>query len=210
MSKDTSGARLVLPEVRGPLFDLIEKLGGVDGIYWLHCLKKFLRKENPWVMPKVALGMEVGVGMYSDPTSLLKSFEHRCIDLSLDEGFFEKIELSSSKKTVKLFVTSVKELGFPKGARFSEVSSVARSIGLRTCPVEVAFYLCLNHGMSMYKHILFPNGGIENDFGNPSGSVLIGRDGSDKMYISSHYVGSETFCESYNLIAFSSGSGQRF
>ncbi|MEI6627561.1 MAG: hypothetical protein WCL61_03115 [bacterium] len=41
---------ITLGEVRGAICDLIEKLSGENGSEWLTALKKFLRKENPWVV----------------------------------------------------------------------------------------------------------------------------------------------------------------
>ncbi len=38
-----------LAEVAGPLKDLAEKLGGEGGEHWLAALKRFLRKEDPWL-----------------------------------------------------------------------------------------------------------------------------------------------------------------
>ncbi|MBU3925880.1 hypothetical protein KJ763_01790 [Patescibacteria group bacterium] len=36
---------LGIAEVKGSIYDLLEKLGGSDGERWLRDLKKFLRKE---------------------------------------------------------------------------------------------------------------------------------------------------------------------
>src|SRR3990167_11262623 len=39
-------------ETLGPLYDLLEKLIGSKSKMWLRALNRFLRKENPWGVPK--------------------------------------------------------------------------------------------------------------------------------------------------------------
>ena len=46
MSKDMLGVSVY--EARGVVADLLEKLGGQDGVHWLSAAKRFLRKESPW------------------------------------------------------------------------------------------------------------------------------------------------------------------
>ena len=42
-------AQLALRDVRGLLNDLMVALSGADGAVWFEALKKFMRKENPWL-----------------------------------------------------------------------------------------------------------------------------------------------------------------
>jgi hypothetical protein len=48
MSENMLGG--ALREACGPLKDLMEKLAGKEGLWWLNALKKFLRKENPFTV----------------------------------------------------------------------------------------------------------------------------------------------------------------
>lgn len=45
-----SNTRLALPEVQGPLCQLLGNLSGNEPTLWLTALKRFLRKENPWLV----------------------------------------------------------------------------------------------------------------------------------------------------------------
>jgi hypothetical protein len=41
---------LMLPDVQGPLKNLLSNLSGDKADYWLRSLKKFLRQENPFIL----------------------------------------------------------------------------------------------------------------------------------------------------------------
>lgn len=43
-----SNTRLALPDVQGPLCQLLGNLSGNEPELWFAALKRFLRKENPW------------------------------------------------------------------------------------------------------------------------------------------------------------------
>ena len=47
--------KVALCEARGPLNSLNDVLAGENGEEWLAALKRFLRKENPWVEPRDTL-----------------------------------------------------------------------------------------------------------------------------------------------------------
>jgi len=131
-----SDTRLTLPEVRGPLTDLLGKLDGENGGVWLRGLNKFLRKENPWEKPETFKIIEIGT--HKDVKSLRKALEEsgaRIGDWASD--ILNKTKLSISKQSLDLVVRSVKELGFPNGAQYQDICKAAESQGLDLCPAEV-------------------------------------------------------------------------
>lgn len=136
--------RLSLSDVRGPIVDLLEKLDGRDGEGWLRGLNKFLRKENPWEKPEGF--MEIEVGAYRSVKSLRKAVEDAGMRVSdWADDILGKTKLSRSKKTLELVVMSVKELGFPNGARYEQICEAAENFGLALCPTEVGPYLRLQY-----------------------------------------------------------------
>jgi hypothetical protein len=139
MDNDT---RLSLSDARGPIVDLLEKLDGRDGEGWLRGLNKFLRKENPWEKPEGFL--EIEVGAYQSVKTLEKALEDADVRVSSwADDILGKTKLSRSRKTLELAVMSVKELGFPNGARYDQICEAADNFGLELCPAEVGAYLCL-------------------------------------------------------------------
>jgi len=67
------------------------------------------------------------------------------------EGFTEKLlehpefKISTEQKDVDLVMLSVEDLGFSKGASFSEIKNRIQEIGLELAPAEVGPQLCLNY-----------------------------------------------------------------
>ena len=139
-----SDTRLTLPEVRGPLTDLLGKLDGENGGVWLRGLNKFLRKENPWEKPETFKIIEIGT--HKDVKSLRKALEEsgaRIGDWASD--ILNKTKLSKSKQSLDLVVLSVKELGFPQGAQLKDIYEAAKNLGLDLCPAEVGPQLRLQY-----------------------------------------------------------------
>jgi hypothetical protein len=139
-----SDTRLTLPEVRGPLTDLLGKLDGENGGVWLRGLKKFLRKENPWEKPETFKIIEIGT--YKDVKSLRKALEgsgDRISDWAGD--ILNKTELSKSRQSLDLVVLSVKELGFPQGAQLKDIYEAANNQDLDKCPAEAGPQLRLQY-----------------------------------------------------------------
>ena len=136
--------RLALSEVQGPLIDLLEKVGGRDGELWLRGLNKFLRKENPWEKPEIFKTIEIGT--FKDLKSLRKVLEGSGEQISNWAGnILNKVKLSKSKQSLDLVVLSVKELGFPQGAKLEDIYKAARNQGLDLCPAEVGPQLRLQY-----------------------------------------------------------------
>jgi len=132
-----SDTRLTLPEVRGPLTDLLGKLDGENGGVWLRGLCKFLRKESPWEKPETFKIIEIGT--HKDVKSLRKTLEEsggaRIGDWA--SSILNKTKLSKSKQSLDLVVLTVKELGFPQGAQLKDIYEAAKNQGLDLCPAEV-------------------------------------------------------------------------
>jgi len=143
MANDT---RLSLSDAKGPIVDLLVKLEGENGSTWLRGLNKFLRKENPWEKPEGF--MEIEVGAYCSEKALRTALSDAGVSISAGgwaDDILGKTKLSSSKKTLELVVMSVKELGFPDGARYEQICAVAETFGLELCPAEVGPYLRLQY-----------------------------------------------------------------
>ena len=140
-----SDTRLTLPEVRGPLTDLLGKLDGENGDVWLRGLNKFLRKENPWEKPETFKVIEIGT--HKDVESLRKALEESRARMIGDwaSNILNKTKLSKSKQSLDLVVRSVKELGFPNGAQYKDICKAAESQGLDLCPAEAGPQLRLQY-----------------------------------------------------------------
>lgn len=139
-----SDTRLTLPEVRGPLTDLLGKLDGENGGVWLRGLNKFLSKENPWEKPESFKIIEIGT--YKDVRSLRKALEESGARIGDWAGdILNKTKLSKSKQSLDLVVLSVKELGFPQGAQLKDIYEAAKSQGLDLCPAEAGPQLRLQY-----------------------------------------------------------------
>jgi hypothetical protein len=141
-----SDTRLTLPEVRGPLTDLLGKLDGENGGVWLRGLNKFLRKENPWgEKPETFKVIEIGT--HKDVKSLRKALEESSARMIGDwaSDILNKTKLSKSKQSLDLVVRSVKELGFPNGAQYKDICKAAESQGLDLCPAEAGPQLRLQY-----------------------------------------------------------------
>jgi len=140
----TNDTRLALSEVQGPLIDLLEKVGGRDGEMWLRGLNKFLRKENPWEKPETFKIIEIGT--YKDVKSLRKALEESGVQIgNWASDILNKTKLSKSKQSLDLVVRSVKELGFPNGAKLEDIYKAAKNQGLDLCPDEVGPQLRLQY-----------------------------------------------------------------
>jgi len=138
---------LPLSEVRGPKGDLDEKLAGSEGEMWLTAFKRFLRKENPWMVAKFSVRWVVTLGLHKTPKAYeqaLESSDFKISNFALD--ILKKV--TCSKEQTKIYLTSatVAELGFTGGCSTRELHTAIVSQGGQLCPSEVgpALRLALN------------------------------------------------------------------
>jgi hypothetical protein len=139
--------RLPLSEVRGPRDDLETRLAGADGEFWLQALKRFLRKEDPWVTPDFTVWKTIKLGIHDNLDALrsvLKEADCKVSDWAYDI-IRPEFTLAREETEVKLIVISVAELGFPYGARRDQIYARAQEFGLALCPPEVGPQLRLQY-----------------------------------------------------------------
>jgi len=127
---DKKDIRLTLSDVQRLLTILLGKLAGPDGGSWLRALSKFLRKENPWEKPEIFKVIEAGISIGTWASDIL-----------------DKVKPAKAKKTVKLVVLSVGELGFPEDATatYTDICKAACAQGLDLCEAEVGPQLRLQY-----------------------------------------------------------------
>ena len=136
MSKDVLGD--ALRTVCGPLGDLNQKLAGTNGEEWLTALKKFLRKENPWGDQIIPVSIKLGVHKTADAyRKALTEAGYRIGDWADDILGKTAFTVASEETEVNLVVRSVEDLGFKKGAKYSEICARAQELGYQFCPAEV-------------------------------------------------------------------------
>ncbi|OGC67923.1 hypothetical protein A2450_01855 [candidate division WWE3 bacterium RIFOXYC2_FULL_40_11] len=143
---DKKDIRLTLSDVQRLLTILLGKLAGPDGGSWLRALSKFLRKENPWEKPEIFKVIELGT--FEDAKALRTALEQAGISIGTwASDILDKVKPAKAKKTVKLVVLSVGELGFPEDATatYTDICKAACAQGLDLCEAEVGPQLRLQY-----------------------------------------------------------------
>lgn len=137
----SSGA---LAEVAGPLKDFAEKLGGSDGPMWFSAFKRFLRKENPWVlklirqMPLVIGGVSAN-GLADQLGAGGNEVSARARDIMPQPAF---TTLPKPTTTLDLVWITVRDLGFDEEPTTEELFHRIKEVG-DLCPAEVGPHLRL-------------------------------------------------------------------
>ena len=134
--------RIALCDASGPLTDLLQKLAGERGEYWVRKLKKMLRDEE----------MDLSVSDFKVWRTLtlgnrsLKFFQELSRNGSMNVRVSEQAEMillhpqftvSSTKKVIKLACLHWVELGFKRPPTYGEIHKRALHIGFALCPPEV-------------------------------------------------------------------------
>jgi hypothetical protein len=130
-----SDTRLNLPEAEGTLRDLMEKLNGGQGEEWLRGLKKFLRKENPWVWKTIE------IGIHKNAWFLCEDLKRSGVQMGFSTNFLNKEIFSMVGNSVNLVLVSVWDLGFHKGGQLRHIYEAAERRGWYRCSVETGLEL---------------------------------------------------------------------
>lgn len=172
----------VYAEVMETIADLCEKIGGPYGKVWLGGLKKFLRRQNFWEVPRIF--KIVKIGTFKDHVSLWKAMWKSGAEVDFWAcDIINNIKLSKSEQSLSLVIRSVEELGLSKGATCSDICKGGEFHGLDLCPFEVAPQLRLQ----------YPN--------QPDG---------EKLYIAVKSVDTYTFGHIHYVFYVSNLLGKRF
>lgn len=133
-----------LAEVAGPFKDFAEKLGSSEGPMWLSAFKRFLRKENPWVLKLIRqMTLTIGGVPKDELAKRLKDGRH-----SVSE-WVRNIMLRSAFATlpepieIELGWITVRDLGFEKEPTTAELFARINGVG-ELCPAEVGPHLRLS------------------------------------------------------------------
>jgi len=138
--------RVTRREVNGVIKDLRQKLFGAEGYKWLLALKRFLRKENPWV--EFAIWRTIHLGSFKtvqDLRQALLDASCRIGDWANDLLGQSAFKLVAEETDADLVVVSVGELGFKDGATRKEIYERAIQLGLELCPPEIGPQLRLQY-----------------------------------------------------------------
>jgi hypothetical protein len=130
-----SDTRLDLPETEGTLRDLREKLNGGQGEEWLRGLKKFLRKENPWVWKTIE------IGIHKNAWFLCEELRGSGVRISFSTNELNNAVFSTVENSVNLVLVSVWDLGFHKGGQLRHIYEAAERRGWYKCSVETGLEL---------------------------------------------------------------------
>jgi hypothetical protein len=130
-----SDTRLNLPEAEGTLRDLREKLNGGQGEEWLRGLKKFLRKENPWVWKTIE------IGTHKNAWLLCEDLKRSGVQMGFSTNFLNKEIFSTVGNSVNLVLVSVWDLGFHEGSQLRQIYAAAERRGWYRCSVEMGLEL---------------------------------------------------------------------
>ncbi len=143
VTKDDS--RLALCQVGGLLVDLIQKLNGAQGLFWLDALKKMLRRENPWefLFPRRVLRKVDYHETVSFRNWLEKSLEEMECDYPQD--ILERIPGNFYHQFLHLFKVTPREMGIYDCVPFSQIVKRAAEHGFVPCMLEVLFVLRVDY-----------------------------------------------------------------
>lgn len=133
----------------GTLVDLVEKLCGEEGLKWLTALKRFLRKEDAWVVYKWQVWKKILLGTGLQNADDFRSAIHRsgCEIVKWADVFLKSPTFSAKKVStvLELVKVRVEELGFAKSTTYSQICDRATELGLNICPCEAVPQLRLQY-----------------------------------------------------------------
>lgn len=118
----------------GQLNAIVKKLGGEEGAL------RFLRDElTVGVATRVfPIWKSIKLGLHKNDTALRDAIESAGMKIGNWGGQILRRTATATEETdVDLVVASVAELGFKKGAKYSEICARALELGLELCPAEV-------------------------------------------------------------------------
>ena len=116
METETNTQKLTLAEVLRPLAQLCINLAGKNGRNWFEALKRFLRKEEIWVLIKWKLWIVVKIGTLKPNDQLISLIKKNGIELGKhEEGFLKAIlEFSPREEMAYYTIISPADLGLKK------------------------------------------------------------------------------------------------
>lgn len=130
---------VTLQEYRGPSNELMKKLSGKNGKWWLGALNRLLRMENPYDVTKFDTWATIDYGSHTNQ----KFLKTECSKTEMtDEAWSILNSLKTSKEYQKadLVVASVKMLGF-KHVKISEINQRVQDLGFKLPTPEQVFNL---------------------------------------------------------------------
>lgn len=187
MSQDVLGSS-ALADIAGPLKDFAEKLGGSEGPMWFSGFKRFLRKENPWVL-KLIQQMKVAIGGLSKEDLLLR-IEAQATVSSWARDIYGKPELTVSPTAteVEFGWITVGDLGFTKMPTTLELNARIREVA-DLCSREDGPHLRVaDKDQPCETTYWVPMEPISNSAGSP-GVWCVGRSVDGERWLSTNYAG---------------------
>ncbi len=175
---ETNDARLTLCEARGPLSDILEKLAGKQGRYWLTALKITLRKENAFHSEPFVVWGEVELGNFESVEIFVKKLEEKNYydSYKIEDRVINFLRNSivvptNARQKIKLVAVSAWELGLKNDTSYSEIVDRADWLGLKLCPQEIGLQLCLQHQSRKFRDLFIATEAIDD--GHNDGPVII-------------------------------------
>ena len=133
---------VTLAEIVRPLMQFLVRLIGKDGRFWLEAFKRFLRKENPWIisnrweivlLAKVGLRKTIPELVASLTDKGFKIFYSDTTPLNLLKNSPEEITFNPTEEEVYFTFASPKDLGLKPGWTLREFLDASMISGLTPC-----------------------------------------------------------------------------
>lgn len=172
--------RIALCDARGPLNDLNDKLSGEEGKQWLDGLKRFLRKENPWVAPKTfPTWKKIRVGTDRSVDSLRSALRRDGFKISdWANDILGKISVCPEEREVELVLVSGADLGQIEPESRKRIFERASEHGLERCHPEVGPQLRQQyHDQPMGEWLLIGMDPVTDSDGRPGVFNVVRRGG---------------------------------
>ena len=135
--------RVLLCDARGPVTDLLDKMGGQAGHFWLEALKKMLREGirfPVWKTIELGVGPKTGDEFVRD--LLVRGWDVNKI--TQDVLRHEDFKVLRRKKSVDLVAVTGYGIGCTEHKVYvDEIHDRILAAGLKLCPPDVAPQVCL-------------------------------------------------------------------
>lgn len=158
-----------LLEYEGPHNELLKNLASDNGRWWLGCLKRFLRKEDPWDIRYWDAWRTITYG-YLTTAKHLKKLCSTQGNTMCAEGYkvLKTLETTKEYKTADLQIATLEQLGLQAYASLQEVNAKIVELGFYLLPLELVFNL--HYQFQNRKHTLFA---AMNPIANPQGREFV-------------------------------------
>jgi len=139
--------KVEVSELRGPLIELMDQIGGQNGRERFDEFKLWLKSVSIVQQLPIWKTVKLGTGPITADNfrRVINNAGQKVGDWA--NGILDKSVFKVSKTTVSvdLVVLAVAELGFNDGARYDQICARAKELGLELCPNEVGPQLRLQY-----------------------------------------------------------------